>query len=147
MPIPRGPPLTGRNQKSEREKVVTLTPLFFQIVPARFTIWTTNLLLAARPMSGGVQRQGLGLVPGVPAKFFAMWINDCEPGVTIGAGGSVSSCCWVDRGRSGRLSGIKIPSVGVGKTATFNLPIYWAVLSVSNCPVLVVLPPPPCTML
>src|SRR2546426_9878232 len=114
MPIPRGPPLTGRNQKSDNEKVLTSTPLFFHIVPARFTIWTTNLALAAKPISGGVQRQGLGLVPGVPAKSFAMWINDWEPGVTIGAGGAVPSCFWVDRGRSGRLSAAKVHSVEGG---------------------------------
>src|SRR2546425_10633411 len=111
MPIPRGPPLTGRNQKSEREKVRTSTPLFFQIEPARLTIWTTNLELAARPMSGGVQRQGLGLVPGVPAKSFTMWTNDWEPGVTIGAGGAGPTCCWVGMERVGTGREAKRPSV------------------------------------
>src|SRR2546422_11729940 len=106
MPIPSGPPLTGRNQKSEREKVRTSTPLFFHIVPARFTIWTTNLALAAKPISGGVQRQGLGLVPGVPAKSFAMWINDWEPGVTIGAGGAGPTCFLGGGGSIGRRDGV-----------------------------------------
>src|SRR6266704_4072065 len=71
MPIPSGPPRTGRNQKSERENVLFATlPLVLYIVPARFTIWTTNLSLAPRPMSGGLHLQGLGLVPGVPAICF-----------------------------------------------------------------------------
>src|SRR5713226_8985614 len=71
IPIPSGPPRTGRNQKSERENVLFATlPLVLYIVPARFTIWTTNLSLAPRPMSGGLHLQGLGLVPGVPAICF-----------------------------------------------------------------------------
>src|SRR2546425_1359186 len=116
MPIPRGPPLTGRNQKSEREKVRTSTPLFFQIEPARFTIWTTNLELAARPMSGGVQRQGLGFVPGVPAKSFTMCMNDWGPGVTIATGSiAAADCAWVDRENSGRLSVVTVPSLGIGR--------------------------------
>src|SRR3989442_13406417 len=139
IPIPRGPPLTGRNQKSEREKVVTCTPLFFQIVPARLTIWTTNLELAARPMSGGVQRQGLGLVPGVPAKSFTIWMSDAEPGVTI-ASGSLPTCSWVDNCRSGRLSGLLVSSVGEGRSATLTCPTYTAEYSVTSWVVVVLFP-------
>src|SRR5712692_3094203 len=80
IPIPSGPPRTGRNQKSERENVLFATlPLVLYIVPARFTIWTTNLSLAPRPMSGGLQRQGFGLVPGVPSKAFWTWMNLFAP--------------------------------------------------------------------
>src|SRR5712692_7784984 len=71
IPIARGPPRTGRNQKSEREKVAFLTlPLVLYIVPARLTICTTNLSLAPRPWSGGLHRHGFGFVPGVPAICF-----------------------------------------------------------------------------
>src|SRR5713226_578080 len=70
-PKPSGPPRIGRNQKSDREKVAFLMlPLVLYIVPARFTICTTNLSLAPRPWSGGLQRHGFGLVPGVPAICF-----------------------------------------------------------------------------
>src|SRR5712692_693826 len=76
MPMPSGPPRTGRNQKSEREKVAFLTlPLVLYIVPARFTICTTNLSLAPRPWSGGLHRHGFGLVPGVPAICFCIWMK------------------------------------------------------------------------
>src|SRR5712692_7685934 len=76
IPIPIGPPRTGRNQKSEREKVLFATlPLVLYIVPARFTICTTNLSLAPRPWSGGLHRHGFGLVPGVPAICFCIWMK------------------------------------------------------------------------
>src|SRR2546422_4152375 len=73
IPIPSGPPRVGMSQKLERANLLRAFPPPSYIVPARFTIWTTFLELAARPMSGGEQRHGFGFPPGVPAKDFTTW--------------------------------------------------------------------------
>src|SRR5207249_10741302 len=87
-------------------------------------------------MSGGEHRQGLGLVPGVPAKLFTMCMNDWEPGVTTAKDGSAApDCPWVARDKSGRPNGVSMPSVEAGRVATLTWPTNTAESSVTTCSV------------
>jgi len=80
-----------------------------------------------------VQRHGLGFVPGVPAKFFTVWMNDWEPGVMIAGGSGVPDCVWVARDRSGKPVGVTSLTFGVGRAPTLTCPMYSAVSSVMSC--------------
>src|SRR6266849_3847115 len=131
MPMPIGPPRTGRNQKSEREKVAFLTlPLVLYIVPARFTICTTNLSLAPRPWSGGLHLHGFGLVLGVLAICFCTWMKlfvgfglvvllEAPPALVFAV------CNAAAFGKSsGRATVWRVLStVGAGSAATFTVPM------------------------
>src|SRR2546426_12847481 len=61
-----------------------------------------------------------------------MCMNDWEPGVTIVAG-SVTDCAWVDTDRSGRLRGVRVPSVGAGRPPTLRCPVLAVEESVVIC--------------
>src|SRR5467141_83415 len=131
MPRPSGPPRTGRNQKSDREKVAFLTlPLVLYIVPARFTIWTTNLSLAPSPWSGGLHLQGFGFVPGVPAICFWTWMKLPLPfGLVVDFEvPRALSLALSNPDASGNMTwrpivGILLSTVGAGSEATFTVPM------------------------
>src|SRR5712692_6800656 len=145
IPIPRGPPRTGRNQKSERENVLFATlPLVVYTVPARLTIWKTNLSLTPSPMSGGLHLHGFGFVPGVPGIVFATWMNALPFGVIIvfwpcpgGVKPGVAACSLASARADGfgKNEGSAIawsrPTTGAGSDDTSTVPTNSAYPAVS----------------